>query len=122
MYTMGSIVSCFRSNLLQSHSFFHSHLIHQEGIEINIPRKTSKIVYNTFLVFLVLMAIIVFYDENHSNDDIGWLSIIVYWMFRSSHDFIKNIKEGKKKSAMVELTFVVIGFVLLLWRGIVLIF
>ena len=61
---------------------------------------------NIILILLILGAIQMFFDENASNDNFGWLILPAFWMIISLKGFISSVREGKKIFALVDLFFV----------------
>ena len=84
------------------------------------PYKNSKkvpfILRNIVLVIIILVATIFLFDRNPSNDDVGWVAFIVFWTVKSGFDFIEDRKNGRKVSAIINLTLIAIGFGILLWQ------
>ncbi|MGM0866624.1 MAG: hypothetical protein ACQEWF_18275 [Bacillota bacterium] len=76
------------------------------------------ILRNIILVAIILIAAKFLFDDSPSNDNIGWLALVVFWTLKSLFDFIEDRKDGKKKSAIANLIFIAVGFGILLWKTI----
>ncbi|WP_186577986.1 hypothetical protein [Aquibacillus kalidii] len=70
---------------------------------------------NIILVAILLVAAQFWFDDIPTNDHIGWLAFVVFWTLRSLFDYIDDRKNGKNKSAIINLLLIVVGFGILIW-------
>lgn len=79
--------------------------------------KALRVGTNTLLIFLIIGAITMFFDDDYRNDHLGWIILIAFWMFSSLYGLVICIKEGMKKLAIVNLLLVTAAFYFLLTRS-----
>ncbi|UII55218.1 hypothetical protein LS684_16395 [Cytobacillus spongiae] len=82
----------------------------------NSDSKIYKIVSNSILICIIIAAFIVIFDEDYTNDFIGWFLIIVFWTVKSIINYRINIKKGNTKIAMADLLLVGIALSFLITR------
>ncbi|WP_242241016.1 hypothetical protein [Bacillus cereus group sp. BfR-BA-01309] len=68
---------------------------------------------NIVLILLVIGAIQMFYDEDYTNDHFGWLFFAIFWVIKSISSSKASLKDGDKKSVLLDVGLVVISCVLL---------
>ncbi|QHE60453.1 hypothetical protein FHE72_04890 [Rossellomorea vietnamensis] len=82
--------------------------------------------WNTFrtitLVIILFIYIRYLFDEDPTNDRIGWSVMILFWTFKGLFDAIEDKNKGNKKSMVANIVFVMAGCGVLLWQGIQVIF
>ncbi|MFE6134686.1 hypothetical protein [Bacillus sp. NPDC057893] len=78
----------------------------------NKSNKVLKIGTNIILILLIIGAIQMFYDEDYTNDHFGWLFLVAFWMVKSISGFTISLKEGDKKSVLIDLGLVLCSFYL----------
>ncbi|MFD6508144.1 hypothetical protein [Bacillus sp. NPDC060175] len=78
----------------------------------NKSNKVLKIGTNIILILLIIGAIQMFYDEDNTNDHFGWLFLVAFWMVKSISGFTISLKEGDKKSVLIDLGLVLCSFYL----------
>ncbi|PGT10923.1 MULTISPECIES: hypothetical protein [Bacillus cereus group] len=76
----------------------------------NKSNRALRVGTNIVLILLILGAFQMFFDGNYTNDQFGWLFLIVFWMVRSIYGFIISLKEGNKKLALIDLGLVIFAF------------
>ncbi|MCT2536283.1 hypothetical protein NC661_13400 [Aquibacillus koreensis] len=72
-------------------------------------KKVLRIVTNIILVIILIGATQMFFDNNYHNDHYGWLFILAFWMVRCLYEFIINIQDGNKKSAVFDLALLIVA-------------
>ncbi|QUG86036.1 hypothetical protein [Bacillus nitratireducens] len=75
--------------------------------------KALKIGTNIVLILLIIGAIQMFYDEDSTNDHFGGLFMMVFFGIKIISNFIISVREGDKKSVLLDIGLVVISCVLL---------
>ncbi|PQZ53641.1 MULTISPECIES: hypothetical protein [Bacillus] len=78
----------------------------------NKANRALRVGTNVVLILLILGAIQMFYDEDYTNDHLGWLFLVVFWMVKSISGFTISLKEGDKKSILIDLGLVLCSFYL----------
>ncbi|WP_034761955.1 hypothetical protein [Rossellomorea vietnamensis] len=82
--------------------------------------------WNTFrtitLVIILFIYIRYLFDEDPTNDRIGWSVMTLFWTFKGLFDAMEDKNKGNKKSMVANIVFVMAGFGVLLWQGIQVIF
>jgi hypothetical protein len=77
--------------------------------------------WNTFrtitLVIILFIYIKYLFDEDPTNDRIGWSVMIVFWISKGLFDVIEDKRNGNKKSMVANIVFVMAGFGVLIWQG-----
>ncbi|KKZ93943.1 hypothetical protein B4147_4882 [Bacillus wiedmannii] len=84
-----------------------------DTLKDNKLNKALKIGTNIILILLIIGAIQMFYDEDYKNDHYGWLFLIVCWIVRSVFSITISLKEGDKKSVLLDLGLVLFSFYLI---------
>ncbi len=56
-----------------------------------------------------------FYDKDYTNDHLGGLFLVAFWMVRSMFGITISVKEGDKKSVFIDLGLVLLSFYLLFY-------
>ena len=79
-------------------------------------KRVTFIFRNIVLVSILVIATKFLFDKSPSNDYVGWLAFIVFWMVKSFFDFFEDRKNGRKKSAIINIIIVAICFGILLWQ------
>ena len=69
----------------------------------NKLNKAVKIGTNIVLILLIIGAIQMFYDEDSTNDHFGGLFMMVFFGIKIISNFMMSIKEGDKKSVLLDL-------------------
>lgn len=77
---------------------------------------------NTTLVIILFIFIRYLFDEDPSNDRIGWSVLIVFWTFKGLFDAVEDRRKGNKKSMIANIAFVIAGLGILVWQGMQVIF
>lgn len=85
-----------------------------EPYELNKP---LKIAINVFLLSFIVAAWIIMFDDQPQNDSIGWMSLVSFWVFKSIYDAVMNLKNGRKKSALLDLLLAIVALGVLIWGG-----
>lgn len=83
-----------------------------EPYELNKP---IKIAINVFLLSFIVVAWIIMFDDQPQNDSIGWMSLMAFWVFKSLYDAGISLKNGKKKTAILDLLLTIVALVVLIW-------
>ncbi|MBE7120371.1 hypothetical protein [Bacillus cereus] len=83
-----------------------------DELKNNKSNKALRIGTNIILILLIIGAIQMFYDEDYTNDHFGWLFLVAFWMVKSISDFTISLKEGDKKSILIDLGLVLCSFYL----------
>ncbi|MCU4768640.1 hypothetical protein OCF65_07945 [Bacillus toyonensis] len=83
-----------------------------KNIKLN---KALKIGTNIILILLIIGAIQMFYDKDYTNDHLGGLFLVAFWMVRSMFGITISVKEGDKKSVFIDLGLVLFSFYLLFY-------
>ncbi|MGN4424003.1 hypothetical protein ACTFQN_09155 [Bacillus cereus group sp. MYBK30-1] len=83
-----------------------------DKLKNNKSNKALRIGTNIILILLIIGAIQMFYDENYTNDHFGWLFLVAFWMVKSISGFMISLKEGDKKSVLIDLGLVLCSFYL----------
>ncbi|WGG46577.1 hypothetical protein [Rossellomorea sp. DA94] len=82
--------------------------------------------WNTFRTLTLVIILFIFvrylFDEDPTNDRIGWSVMIVFWISKGLFDAIEDKRNGNKKSMVANIVFVMAGCGVLLWQGIQVIF
>ncbi|MBE7107033.1 hypothetical protein FT637_29955 [Bacillus cereus] len=76
----------------------------------NKSNKALRVGTNIVLILLILGAFQMFFDDNYTNDHFGGLFLIAFWMVRSIYGFTISLKEGNKKSALIDLGLIIFAF------------
>jgi len=73
--------------------------------------KPLKIAINVFLLSFIIAAWIMMFDDQPQNDSFGWMSLMAFWVFKGIYDAVMSLKNGRKKTALLDLllTFVALG-------------
>lgn len=79
-------------------------------------KKVPFISKSIVLAVLLLIATLFLFDKSPSNDYVGWATFILFWTVKSGFDFFEDRKNGRKVSAIINLTLIAIGFGILLWQ------
>ncbi len=82
-------------------------------VKNNKSNKALKIGTNIILILLIIGAIQMFYDEDYTNDHLGWLFLVLGWIVRSIFNITISLKEGDRKSILLDLGLVLFSFYLL---------
>jgi hypothetical protein len=83
-----------------------------EPYELNKP---LKIAINVFLLSFIIAAWIMMFDDQPQNDSIGWMSLIAFWVFKGLYDAVMNLKNGRKKTALLDLLLTFVALSVLIW-------
>lgn len=78
----------------------------------------STIISKGTLFLIVIISILIMFDNDPSNDFKSWTLILGYWIFQYSFDLIKDIKANKKKAALVDLLFLICMLGVLIWGNV----
>ncbi|MGE7883253.1 hypothetical protein [Bacillus sp. NPDC094077] len=81
----------------------------------NKANRALKIGTNIILILLIIGAIQMFYDEDYTNDHFGGLFLVTFWMVKSISGLTISLKEGYKKSVLIDLGLVLFSFYLLFY-------
>ncbi|WP_406687786.1 hypothetical protein [Rossellomorea vietnamensis] len=77
--------------------------------------------WNTFRTITLVITLFIYikylFDEDPTNDRIGWSVFILFWTFKGLFDAVEDRRKGKKKSMIANIVFVIAGFGVLLWQG-----
>ncbi|QWI18960.1 hypothetical protein EXW48_24460 [Bacillus wiedmannii] len=84
-----------------------------DTLKDNKLSKALRIGTNVVIILLIIGAIQMFYDEDYKNDHYGWLFLIVCWIVRSVFSITISLKEGDKKSVLLDLGLVLFSFYLI---------
>lgn len=84
-----------------------------DTLKDNKLNKALRIGTNIVIILLIIGAIQMFYDEDYKNDHYGWLFLIVCWIVRSVFSITISLKEGDKKSVLLDLGLVLFSFYLI---------
>ncbi|MCA0149621.1 hypothetical protein LCD52_12530 [Rossellomorea vietnamensis] len=91
-----------------------------------MKKEASAKNWNTFrnitLVIILFIFVRYLFDEDPTNDRIGWSVMIVFWISKGLFDAIEDKRNGNKKSMVANIVFVIGGFGVLLWQGMKVIF
>ena len=79
----------------------------------NKSNKVLKIGTNIVLILLIIGAIQMFYDEDSTNDHLGWLFMMVFFAIKIISSFMISLKEGDKKSVFIDLGLMIFSVLLL---------
>ena len=79
----------------------------------NKSNKILKIGTNIILVLLLIGAILMFYDDDYTNDHFGGLFMMVFFGIKIISSFIMSIKEGDKKAVFLDVGLMIVLFCLL---------
>lgn len=86
-----------------------------------MKKEASAKNWNTFrnitLVIILFIFVRYLFDEDPTNDRIGWSVMIVFWTFKGLFDAVEDKIKGNKKSIVANIVFVIAGFGVLLWQG-----
>jgi len=83
-----------------------------EPYELNKPLKIS---INVFLLSFIIAAWILMFDDKPQNDSIGWMSLMAFWVFKSIYDAVVSLKNGRKKTALLDLLLTIVALGVLIW-------
>ncbi|MGE1128099.1 hypothetical protein [Bacillus wiedmannii] len=78
-----------------------------------LHNKALRIGTNVILVLLLVGAIQMFYDKDNTNDYFGGLFMMVFWIIKMISSFTISLKEGDKKSVLLDLGLVLFSFYLI---------
>ena len=85
-----------------------------------MKRETSSKKRNLFrtipLAFILIVSVRYLFDEDPYNDHIGWLLMILFWIYKGLFDVMEDKRNGNKKSMVGNVIFVIAGFGILLWQ------
>ncbi|PFR45079.1 hypothetical protein [Bacillus thuringiensis] len=84
-----------------------------DTLKDNKSNKVLKIGTNIVLILLIIGAIQMFYDEDSTNDHLGWLFMMVFFAIKIISSFMISLKEGDKKSVFIDLGLVIFSVLLL---------
>ncbi|TKI93156.1 hypothetical protein FC699_18475 [Bacillus wiedmannii] len=84
-----------------------------DTLKDNKLNKALKIGTNIVLILLIIGAIQMFYDEDSTNDYFGGLFMMVFWIIKMISSFTISLKEGDKKSVLLDLGLVLFSFYLI---------
>ncbi|HDX9491896.1 MULTISPECIES: hypothetical protein [Bacillus cereus group] len=84
-----------------------------DTLKDNKSNKVLKIGTNMVLILLIIGAIQMFYDEDSTNDHLGWLFMMVFFAIKIISSFMISLKEGDKKSVFIDLGLVIFSVLLL---------
>jgi hypothetical protein len=86
-----------------------------------LKKEASAKNWNTFrnitLVIILFIFVRYLFDEDPTNDRIGWSVMIVFWISKGLFDVIEDKRNGNKKSMVANIVFVMAGFGVLIWQG-----
>ncbi|HDR4860538.1 hypothetical protein PDN53_11390 [Bacillus cereus] len=84
-----------------------------DTLKDNKSKKVLKIGTNIVLILLIIGAIQMFYDEDSTNDHLGWLFMMVFFAIKIISSFMISLKEGDKKSVFIDLGLMIFSVLLL---------
>ncbi|AFQ18510.1 hypothetical protein P9Y62_16645 [Bacillus thuringiensis] len=84
-----------------------------DTLKDNKSNKVLKIGTNIVLILLIIGAIQMFYDEDSTNDHLGWLFMMVFFAIKIISSFMISLKEGDKKSVFIDLGLMIFSVLLL---------
>jgi hypothetical protein len=84
-----------------------------DTLKDNKSNKVLKIGTNIVLILLIIGAIQMFYDEDSTNDHLGWLFMMVFFAIKIISSFMISLKEGDKKSVFIDLGLIIFSVLLL---------
>ncbi|MED1567200.1 hypothetical protein [Bacillus paramycoides] len=84
-----------------------------DEVKNNKSNKALRIGTNIIIIILIIGAIQMFYDEDYTNDHYGWLFLVIGWIVRSVFSITISLKEGDKKSVLLDLGLVLFSFYLI---------
>lgn len=83
-----------------------------DTLKDNKSNKVLKIGTNIVLILLIIGAIQMFYDEDSTNDHLGWLFMMVFFAIKIISSFMISLKEGDKKSVFIDLGLIIFSVLL----------
>ncbi|MED3067219.1 hypothetical protein P4310_16910 [Bacillus thuringiensis] len=84
-----------------------------DTLKDNKSNKVLKIGTNIVIILLIIGAIQMFYDEDSTNDHLGWLFMMVFFAIKIISSFMISLKEGDKKSVFIDLGLIIFSVLLL---------
>ncbi|NWK67710.1 hypothetical protein HWX41_01030 [Bacillus paramycoides] len=84
-----------------------------DELKNNKSNKALRIGTNIIIILLIIGAIQMFYDKDYTNDHYGWLFLMICWIVRSVFSITISLKEGDKKSVLLDLGLVLFSFYLI---------
>ncbi|NMH69369.1 hypothetical protein HF072_11340 [Bacillus sp. RO3] len=86
-----------------------------DSYKLNKPLNISL---NVFLLSFIIGAWILLFDDEPKNDSVGWMSLMVFWTGKGMYDMVMNLKNGSKKTAMIDLLLAVVALGVLIWTAV----
>ncbi|TKD72308.1 hypothetical protein [Pseudalkalibacillus hwajinpoensis] len=77
--------------------------------------KSVSIGLNILCALMILGAFQMIFDNNHLNDYLGGLFLLLFWMFLCLNHMIKDFLKGHQKSAYINLLFAIAAAAIIIW-------
>ena len=87
----------------------------QVAVKDKPVNKLIRIIFNIIYIVLIVGAIEFFFNNNHSDNHYGTISLLAFWVLRSLHVMLLSLWEGDKKYAMSTLLTAIVALASLIY-------
>ena len=87
----------------------------QVAIKDKPVNKLIRIIFNIIYIVLIVGAIEFFFNNSHSDDHYGTISLLAFWILRSLHVMLLSLWEDDKKYAIFNLFTAIVALASLIY-------
>ena len=87
----------------------------QVAVKDRPVNKLIRIMFNIIYILLIVGAVEFFFNNNHSDDHYGTISLVAFWVLRSLHVMSLSLWEDDKKYAFFNLITTIVALASLIY-------